>query len=46
MKRLLALVLISVSLSVGATLLATWLSLTLRGARHAHAESEPEMPVL
>lgn len=41
MKRMLALVLLSVSLSIGVTLLATWASLTFR----AHRRLVTEPPV-
>jgi len=39
MKRMLALVLLSVSLSIAATLLATWASFTFRA--HRRVETEP-----
>jgi hypothetical protein len=42
MKRLLTLVLVSVSLSVGATLLATWASMMIRTAREHQVETVPE----
>jgi hypothetical protein len=46
MKRLITLVLVSISLSVGMTLLATWVSLTIRSARHEHLETTLETPVV
>jgi hypothetical protein len=45
MKRVLALVLLSVSLSIGATLLVRWLSLTVRPHR-GESEASPEEPVI
>ena len=44
MKRLLTLVLLSISLSVGVTLLVTRVSLMVRSARHTHVEPELETP--
>jgi len=44
MKRLLTLVFISVSLSVGATLLATWASMMLRTAHRHPSETTTETP--
>ena len=46
MKRILALVLLSVSLSIAATLFAAWLSLTFRTHRREESEASPEMPVI
>ena len=42
MKRMVALVLLSVSLSIGMTLLATWASLTFRAHRHVVTEPPEE----
>ena len=44
MKRLLTLVFISVSLSVGATLLATWASMMVRTAHRHQSEAATETP--
>ncbi|HTS14271.1 MAG TPA: hypothetical protein VMH24_01285 [Candidatus Sulfotelmatobacter sp.] len=43
MKRMLALVLLSVTFSVGATLLATWVSFTIRAHRAAAPEPTEEI---
>ncbi|HXX60091.1 MAG TPA: hypothetical protein VEI48_02240 [Candidatus Sulfotelmatobacter sp.] len=42
MKRMVALVLLSVSLSIGMTLLATWASLTFRAHRRVVTEPPEE----
>ena len=42
MKRLLTLVFVSVALSFGATLLATWASMLIRTAREQQDETDPE----
>ncbi len=43
MKRVLTLTLLSISLSVAVTLLATRISLMVRSARHTHVEPELAM---
>lgn len=44
MKRMLTMVFISVALSVGLTLFATWISMTVRTARHGRIEPDIEAP--
>ncbi|HEY7940456.1 MAG TPA: hypothetical protein VID25_00805 [Candidatus Limnocylindrales bacterium] len=43
MKRIIALVLLSVSLSIGMTLLATWASLTFRAHRRVVTDPPEEV---